>query len=513
MKCIARIICVFSLFWNGEAAAFTYGYEAPSQEELSEFQVLPKYRAYVPQAVDLAKDMPTPGDQGDIPACVAWSITYGIQGYYERKRGVSGKILSPSFVYDALAEPVGSCTSGLRVGSAIAFLQKIGAAPAKNYPIKTDGCFPAVSSESISAASAHRLGSAFLVRGLDSVKGELYRARPVFIGVEVPSDFQQLRGPQVYAEPKYAPDGRHAMVVVGYDDSRSALKVMNSWGAGWGDGGFGWIAYDALPKLSAVFFGFEPPVQKGVSPDKTSDAEPVKVAPKPRRKEAPSVRPEVSAVETEGTVSKILSSWVDSGKCGHVEAKVVGREVRLDGVVSAASELSDLVGTVKAAVHPLKLVVKADVRPWPICELYQTVGREGLSAKSDRLRLMASTQTPKVGSTVSFTLEGRAARGYLSLFYLQADGTAVPLEKDRSVEANFTIAVGANGDDRTLRVMPPVGDEGLVAVVTNKPGLFQLSAEAHLDRDFLSNLRLSLMKAKKEESLISAGILLFKTRL
>lgn len=62
-------------------------------------------------------------------------------------------------------------------------------------------------------------------------------------------------------------DWGHAMTIVGYNDNiwcdmntngvvdsgeKGALKIANSWGTGWGTGGFAWIAYDALKKTSAV---------------------------------------------------------------------------------------------------------------------------------------------------------------------------------------------------------------------------------------------------------------------
>ena len=34
------------------------------------------------------------------------------------------------------------------------------------------------------------------------------------------------------------------MVIVGYDNSKRAFKVANSWGSDWGDNGYGWIDYD-----------------------------------------------------------------------------------------------------------------------------------------------------------------------------------------------------------------------------------------------------------------------------
>ncbi len=64
--------------------------------------------------------------------------------------------------------------------------------------------------------------------------------------------------------------GYHAMTLVGYNDDiwvdvngngavdsgeKGAFRIANSWGAGWGEGGFCWMAYDALKNPSAVSGG------------------------------------------------------------------------------------------------------------------------------------------------------------------------------------------------------------------------------------------------------------------
>ncbi|MBM4036928.1 MAG: PKD domain-containing protein, partial [Planctomycetes bacterium] len=61
--------------------------------------------------------------------------------------------------------------------------------------------------------------------------------------------------------------GGHVMTVVGYSDDiwvdingngtvdageKGALRIANSWGTGWQEGGFTWFAYDALKSVSAV---------------------------------------------------------------------------------------------------------------------------------------------------------------------------------------------------------------------------------------------------------------------
>jgi cathepsin L len=37
--------------------------------------------------------------------------------------------------------------------------------------------------------------------------------------------------------------GGHAVVIVGWDDSKGAWRMKNSWGADWGEDGYAWIAY------------------------------------------------------------------------------------------------------------------------------------------------------------------------------------------------------------------------------------------------------------------------------
>jgi len=65
-------------------------------------------------------------------------------------------------------------------------------------------------------------------------------------------------------------EGAHGMVIVGYNDAvwtdintngsidpgeKGALRIANSWGIGWRDAGFVWLAYDALREVSMVAGG------------------------------------------------------------------------------------------------------------------------------------------------------------------------------------------------------------------------------------------------------------------
>jgi hypothetical protein len=50
--------------------------------------------------------------------------------------------------------------------------------------------------------------------------------------------------------------GDHYVVLVGYDASEKRFRLLNSWGAGWGDGGFAWISAGRIadPSTGAVAY-------------------------------------------------------------------------------------------------------------------------------------------------------------------------------------------------------------------------------------------------------------------
>lgn len=43
-------------------------------------------------------------------------------------------------------------------------------------------------------------------------------------------------------------DWSHAVLLVGYDDSKKQFTFLNSWGGSWGDGGFGYLPYEYVTK-------------------------------------------------------------------------------------------------------------------------------------------------------------------------------------------------------------------------------------------------------------------------
>jgi papain like protease len=76
-------------------------------------------------------------------------------------------------------------------------------------------------------------------------KTQLAGGHEVAFGFRVTKNSKTVNGVWMPGDTVY--DG-HVMLMVGYADSLNAFLVKNSWGAGWGDGGYTWFSYDWVTK-------------------------------------------------------------------------------------------------------------------------------------------------------------------------------------------------------------------------------------------------------------------------
>jgi C1A family cysteine protease len=99
-----------------------------------------------------------------------------------------------------------------------------------------------------------------VTQDLDQMKGCLAAGYPFVFGFTVYSSFESQQVAQTGIVPMPQPDeevvGGHAVMAVGYDDSKSSFLVRNSWGTGWGLNGYFWMPYAYLTEggLSSDFW-------------------------------------------------------------------------------------------------------------------------------------------------------------------------------------------------------------------------------------------------------------------
>lgn len=220
----------------------------------------------LPSAVDLAPYFPKPGNQGNQGSCVGWASTYALKTYHERRKknwdlgqpvqeGGSGEhVFSPAWTYNQINR---GRDAGAHMPHALDLLIQKGAVSWKDMPYNQRDF------RTQPTAAQKQLGLQYRAKGYESIppnnvaaiKAELAKGYPLLIGVySGPDRWNCCKNNAVLDGFATARRAQHAMVMVGYDDSkrspkghRGAFKIMDSSGNSWGTQGFGWISYDFAP--------------------------------------------------------------------------------------------------------------------------------------------------------------------------------------------------------------------------------------------------------------------------
>jgi hypothetical protein len=95
----------------------------------------------------------------------------------------------------------------------------------------------------------------------DAVKAALMKG-PLATDFDVYADFITYSG-GVYKHVSGDNVGGHAVSLVGFDDTKRAWLIRNSWGPEWGENGFAWISYDDISGIGANTWSFDVPTPQG----------------------------------------------------------------------------------------------------------------------------------------------------------------------------------------------------------------------------------------------------------
>lgn len=221
----------------------------------------------LPAAVDLREWASAVEDQGALGACTAHAGA-GVIEYYERKSFGRHIDASRLFLYKAtrnLMKMKGDTGATLRLtmGAMVLF----GVAPEEYWPYTDDErdfdkeppAFCYAFAQNYKTIKYYRHDPPGLTRPqvLERLKTYLAAGHPAIFGFTVYSSIEQADGtgkiPYPTAREKI--EGGHAIAAMGYDDkmairnasggaqTKGALLIRNSWGKGWGGGGYGWLPY------------------------------------------------------------------------------------------------------------------------------------------------------------------------------------------------------------------------------------------------------------------------------
>jgi hypothetical protein len=197
----------------------------------------------LPASVDLRADMPAVGDQGQVGSCVAWTIAYGMMGYYAKTTNGTGAPYAPMYLYLRVVAPGGAPNSGLYPGSALSEAQNNGVDTQADYYQGTTAWQTAPTSAEIANAANYKVtgwntlwvGSNQGTSAKTAMQTALASGAPVGIAFPVYQDFMSMRANVLYNTTSGSSLGGHMVVAVGYD--ADGIWIRNSWGTWWGTSG------------------------------------------------------------------------------------------------------------------------------------------------------------------------------------------------------------------------------------------------------------------------------------
>jgi hypothetical protein len=203
--------------------------------------------------------MPPVTSQGSEGSCVSFAVGYNARSAEQyNKTGASAfgygtNIFSPEYLFDQTKTDA-SCT-GSTVLSALNLLQSTGICTWQSMPYSSsNGCSVIPTSTQNAEAANYKISSYAMIYTTDTsaMKAMLNLKHPLIITFNVDSYFYNAGPGFIWKNYSSTLLGGHAVAICGYDDARHAYKVVNSWGTGWGDAGYGWIDYDFMPTVSGA---------------------------------------------------------------------------------------------------------------------------------------------------------------------------------------------------------------------------------------------------------------------
>ncbi|QCX40197.1 hypothetical protein FF125_17725 [Aureibaculum algae] len=235
----------------GAEGSFCYGFSEPSTGNKANIDIPLEF----PTSVDLSSLLPPIGNQGKQGSCVAWATGYYLKGFQENLEDKNNNIqnpnnlLSPAFIYNQIKAT--DCASGSQIPSALELISNTGIVTLNEMPYNENECDKQPTEVQINLAEENKILTFSYLDGntlFDQAKAFLNNSQPIVIAISIDRNhFGKIdtNGDSVYREFENT-DGAHAMLVVGYDDEKSAFKTVNSWGENWGNSGFVWIDYKAF---------------------------------------------------------------------------------------------------------------------------------------------------------------------------------------------------------------------------------------------------------------------------
>jgi C1A family cysteine protease len=226
-----------------------YGWKPDRPDHRDQVMKVPSGKLKLPLKVDLAAKMTRVENQGDIGSCVANSSTTAAE-YLYKLAGKRQPELSRLYVYywcrflDGVPPEE---DSGTYIRTSMKCLASYGASLEDLWKYDVTKYHMKPPQAAVADGQNRQIMRYYRTPTLAHIKLCLAEGYPSVFGFSVPESMFSgdtgSTGIVLYPGKRESIVGGHAVLAVGYDEKTQMLKFQNSWGTGWGKGGFGFLPY------------------------------------------------------------------------------------------------------------------------------------------------------------------------------------------------------------------------------------------------------------------------------
>ena len=198
----------------------------------------------LPRKIDYTPELSPVRDQANEGTCVGFATAIGMKEYQELVDYKKLVMLSPRFIYSECKKIDGMPDAeGTTIRTAMKVLKDKGICREKFWPYSPHQKNKPKKG-AVSDAKKFRIITYARILNLNELRLSLFSKGPCVIGVEIFKGMLDTATGMV-AMPKKNESalGGHAICAVGYDDNKKIIKFKNSWSAGWGRKGYGFLPY------------------------------------------------------------------------------------------------------------------------------------------------------------------------------------------------------------------------------------------------------------------------------
>ena len=222
----------------------------------------PQYLKALPSSTDLRRKCPPVYNQGALGSCTANAIAGAVE-FDRMKQKLSDFVPSRLFIYynERVIEGTVPIDSGAMIRDGIKSVASDGVCPEPEWPYVVSRFARKPTATCYTDAKLDRAVSyQSLIQDLNQMKGCLASGYPFIFGFTVYQSFESDAVKKTGHAPMPGwgerPVGGHAVMAVGYDETKQWFLVRNSWGAAWGIKGYFTMpyAYFIQPGLAQDFW-------------------------------------------------------------------------------------------------------------------------------------------------------------------------------------------------------------------------------------------------------------------